>query len=193
MERSTEPKIQLGPHGNLSSVTIMLNIDIYVYIQASTTRRRLRLLAHQEKMSSAGGASITWSVIWLVWLLFRLLFHPKKDSTNWYMRRLCCDVSQGSRSWISGTFWHTLKIWTFASLQIKDITLTGSRRPKTLGMVLQIPRSAQTMQGISGISWCHCSIRYTGCGPQPDDSSRGEEWHQVCLDNEDQSRVLDHR
>lgn len=37
--RSTGSKIQLGPYGNLSSVTVMLNIDIYV-IQASTTRRR---------------------------------------------------------------------------------------------------------------------------------------------------------
>ena len=39
----------------------------------------------------------------------------------------------------------------FASLQIKDITLTGSRQAKTLGMVFQIPRPPQTMPGISGI------------------------------------------
>ena len=137
--------VQLGEYGNLLNVTIMLHIDIYVY----------RQIQHDDVYAYEP-----------IWRRCQVPVVRRLDDRSFYWLDYCCTQKGFHKLVYAETLLRCISSIAqldfryllahlndlgFASLQIKDITLTGSRRPRTLGMVLQIRRPAKTVQSISGI------------------------------------------
>ena len=145
IQHSTDQYIQLGGNGNLLNVTIMLHIDIYVYRQIQHDDVYAYEPIWRRCQVPAVRRLDDRSFYWLDYCCTQKGFHKLV-----YAETLLRCISRVAQLDFRYLLAH-LNDLGFASLQIKDITLTGSRRAKTLGMVLQIRRPAKTVQSISGI------------------------------------------